>query len=157
MRDLQAEFSDFMNQTDNFRESTLFSESQPITQNVIAGSGIAAIGAILATVTQGVVFDITGGVLTTIGLLFAGIASTSKRRQVVKGFHEEIQKGRGLLEAEVAQKLNRYIVSIKGKIDANFKKFDAMLEVEEKKIGVLETQLSSIEARLDALDEKVKF
>jgi hypothetical protein len=155
MRDLQAEFSDFMQHTDNFRDASLFSDSQPITQNVLTGSGIAAVGAILATVTQGAVFDITGGVLTTIGLLFAGIASTSQKRKVMTGFQEEIAKGRGLMETEVSQKLNRYVTTIKKKIDDNFEKFDAMLELEEKKIGGLEEEVASINVRLGELEEKL--
>lgn len=154
MRDLQAEFSDFMSQTENFRDASLFSDSQPITQNVLTGSGIAAAGAIMMTVAQTSVFDITGGVLTTIGLLFAGIASSSQKKKVVEGFREEIGKGRELMEKEVSQKLNRYVTNIKTKIEGNFEKFDAMLALEEKKIGVLNEKLASIEDRLSVLQEK---
>ena len=155
MRDLQAEFSDFMTQTENFKDNTLFSDSQPITQNVLAGSGIAAVGAILTAVTPGLVFDITGGVLTTIGILFAGIASTSQKGKAINGFRAEIAKGRELIEKEVSQKLNRYVTAIKKKIDANFEKFDAMLELERKKIGVLEENLASIDNRLTDLENKL--
>jgi GTP-binding protein EngB required for normal cell division len=155
MRDLQAEFTDFMTHTENFKDASLFSESQPITQNVIAGSGIAAVGAIIATVTQGAVFDITGGVLTTIGLLFAGIASTSQKKKVMQGFRTEIGKGRELMETEVSQKLNRYVTNIKKKIDDNFEKFDAMLEIEQQKIGGLEAEVESINERLSELEGKL--
>jgi len=154
MRDLQAEFSDFMQQTDNFRGEALFADSQPIAQNVIAGSGIAALGAILTTFLQGTVIDITGGVLTAVGLLFAGIASTSQRRKAVNGFNEEIAKGRDLMEKEVSQKLNRYVTHIKKKIDANFERFDMMIQQEEQKIEVLDGQLTSIEERLAELETK---
>ncbi|MBK8152172.1 MAG: hypothetical protein IPK61_03320 [Saprospiraceae bacterium] len=37
------------------------------------GTGIAIVGAIITALTHGAVFDITGGVLTTLGLAFAGI------------------------------------------------------------------------------------
>ena len=133
----------------------MFSDSQPITQNVLAGSGIAAVGAIIATVTQGAVFDITGGVLTTIGLLFAGIASTSQKKKVMQGFRTEIGKGRELMETEVSQKLNRYVTTIKKKIDDNFEKFDAMLEIEEQKVKKLEEEVAGINVRLSELEGKL--
>lgn len=157
MRDLQAEFSDFMQHTDSFRDATLFSDSQPITQNVLTGSGIAAVGGILATVMPGMVFDITGGVLTTLGLLFAGITSATQKKKVMSGFQEEIGKGRELMEKEVSQKLNRYVTNIKKKIDDNFEKFDAMLELEHQKIGNLEEEVVSINGRLSNLENKLKL
>ncbi|MFN7120129.1 MAG: dynamin family protein, partial [Saprospiraceae bacterium] len=79
--ELQEAFSRFMNRTENFSDKTLFPDRQSVTPNIATGSGLAVIGLVLAAVTQGAVLDITGGVLTTIGLMFAGVTTTVKRRK----------------------------------------------------------------------------
>jgi len=101
--------------------------------------------------TNGAVFDITGGVLTTIGVLFAGVSVGLKRRKVVNGFQEEIGKGRNQMEAEVSGKLNAYIANIKEKIDGNFDNFDELLLKEEGQILKLEKKHISLRKRLLSL------
>ncbi|MEM1120568.1 MAG: dynamin family protein [Bacteroidota bacterium] len=92
LRELQAAFKNFLNRSENFTGQELFSESENLLPNMAAGGGIAVIGIILATVTNGMVFDITGGVLSTVGLLFAGVSVGLKRRKVMNGFQAEIAK-----------------------------------------------------------------
>ena len=86
LQDLQTTFADFMQDSDNFLDTRLFPEKETLSPNIATGSGIAVIGVLLATVTNGMVFDITGGILTTIGLLFAGISSGSKKTEDPKRF-----------------------------------------------------------------------
>ncbi len=81
LRDLQEAFTTFINRTENFTDETLFPDKQALSPNIAAGSGVAAIGVILMTVTNGMVFDITGGVLTTIGLIFAGVSTSIKKAE----------------------------------------------------------------------------
>jgi len=80
LKDLQSSFADFMSNSENFYDEKMASESGKVAPNIAAGSGIAVVGVILATVTNGAVFDITGGILTTIGVLFAGATLGLKRR-----------------------------------------------------------------------------
>jgi hypothetical protein len=101
------------------------------------------------------VFDITGGVLTTIGVLFAGVTSTVKRRKILGTFHREIARGRSILQAELSEKLHTYVVSIKVKIDANFEDFDEMLAKEEVQIAKLEEKQRSIGRRLEGVEREV--
>lgn len=151
LRELQAAFKNFLSRSENFADQDLFPESDNLLPNMAAGGGIAVIGIILATVTNGMVFDITGGILSTIGLLFAGVSVGLKRRKVINGFGAEIAKGRLRIEEEVTNKLNRYIRHIKNRIDANFGVFDDMLKNEERQIGVLEQKYKDLEAALDSM------
>ena len=80
------------------------------------------------------VFDITGGVLTTIGLLFAGVSLGFKRRQILKEFTDEIDKGRDRFNIDVSENLTAYITRIKDRIDENFSKFDQHLNREQNDI-----------------------
>jgi tRNA U34 5-carboxymethylaminomethyl modifying GTPase MnmE/TrmE len=148
MQELQDTFARFLNRPENFAADDLFPDKQPVSSSLATGSGLAVVGIILATVTKGMVFDITGGVLTTIGVLFAGVTSTVKRRKILGTFHREIAKGRSLLEAELSEKLHAYVASIKVKIDANFEDFDEMLTKEEVQIAKLEEKQHGIGERL---------
>jgi GTPase SAR1 family protein len=148
LRELQEQFSQFVNSTENFTDESLFPDKSPISSSVATGSGLAVIGIVLATVTQGAVFDITGGVLTAIGLLFAGISSRVKRRKVMEGFRSEIEKGHERLEEEVTTNLKAYIQNLKGKIEDNFGRFDHMLEKESIQLEKLQTSNQEISQQI---------
>ncbi len=151
LRDLQDQFATFINKTENFTDETLFPDKSNLSPNLAAGSGIAAIGVILMTVSQLGMLDITGGILTAVGLLFAGFSTRSKRRKIVEGFEQEIRKGRERLSAEVDETLKTYIQKLKQRIDDNFLRFDEHLEREGKQLGNLTDRHQSIIGRLEAL------
>lgn len=153
--ELQEAFAKFMSQTDSFTDNRLFPDQSSVSPNIATGSGLAVIGLVLAAVTQGMVFDVTGGVLTTIGVLFAGITSSIKRRKILAGFRQEIAKGQTRLEQEVSAKLKTYIEQLKLKIDSNFKGFDTMLEREQEQITTLSAQHQSLNTRLEAFAKEL--
>jgi GTPase SAR1 family protein len=153
IQDLQEAFTRFMNRSENFTDEELFPGHKSMSPNVVTGSGIAVIGVILASITNGMVFDITGGILTTVGLLFAGVTVGIQRKKVVSGYRAEIEKGRKQLEGEVTTKLNAYIRNIKVKIDANFAEFDQLLKEEETQINRIDIQQKGIQERLNTLEK----
>ena len=153
--DLQKAFSNFMSKAENFTDQELFGDKENLVPNLAAGSGIAAVGIILSTFLSGMVADVTGGILTTLGLLFAGVSMGKKKRQILGSFKEAIASGRLRLDNEVTEKLKTYISNIKDKIDANFHGFDELLETEGKQIVILEQKHQSIETRLDELEKLV--
>jgi hypothetical protein len=81
LRELREAFEQFLNSTENFTTKGLVDSDTRIGANVAAGSGVAVVGIILAAVTHGMVFDITGGVLTALGFLVAGITTGSSARE----------------------------------------------------------------------------
>lgn len=151
LRELQEAFERFMNRTESFTSRELFPEKSPLPAHLLTGSGIAVIGAILTAATQLPIFDITGGILTTVGLLFAGVSTSLRRRKILRGFHEELERGRTRMEDEVKEKLHAYVDFLQSKIDANFTDFDRLLEQEEVQIEKLEKNLGEIRAQLDTL------
>jgi small GTP-binding protein len=153
--ELQEAFARFMNRAENFSDANLFPNKESVTPDIAAGGGLAVIGVIIATVTQGAVFDITGGILTTIGLLFAGVTTTVKRRKILNSFRNEIDKGERQLKTEVTDKLKTYIVQLKSKIDSNFKDFDTMLERENEQLQFLEKHYQSIAERTNRLQTEI--
>lgn len=155
-RDLRETFDDFIKKSENFTDKGLFPNHGPLGANIATGSGIAVIGIILAAVVQGGMFDITGGILTAIGLLFAGLGTSGKRKKVLKGFQEEIAKGRNQLDSDVSEILKTYIRRLKTRIDSNFHRFDEMLEKEEGQITTLSAEQATITSRLEKLQADLK-
>ena len=156
LMDLQKSFKTFLNESENFYDESIASDAGTVAPNLAAGSGIAVVGVILATITQGAVFDITGGILTTIGVLFAGVTLGLKKRKVLAGFKEEIKKGRIKLEWEVNEKLKDYTQRIKNKIDDNFYQLDLLLKHEEKTLDSLDQLKTSINTDLTNIKQEVE-
>ncbi len=156
LMDLQKSFSTFLNESENFYDESIANNAGTVAPNLAAGSGIAVVGVILATITQGAVFDITGGILTTIGVLFAGVTLGLKKRKVLAGFKEEIKKGRIKLEWEVNEKLKDYTQRIKNKIDDNFYQLDLLLKHEDNTLKSLNQLKTSINTDLSNIKQEVE-
>lgn len=148
LRDLQDQFSRFINKTENFTDESLFPEKSNLSPNLAAGSGIAAIGVILMTVSQIGMLDVTGGILTALGLLFAGFSTRSKRKKIIDGFRQEIDQGRDRLTQEVNTTLRQYITHLKKRIADNFLRFDDHLKREGHQLTEISHQQQSINERL---------
>jgi GTPase SAR1 family protein len=156
LRDLQSEFAAFINHSENFLDSSMFPEKDNFSPNIATGGGLAAIGVILAAVTQGMVFDITGGVLTVIGLAVSSFTVSSKRKELFEEYEAAISKGKVALSTDITHRLNDYIVTIKDKTDRNFEDFDALLEIEERKVTQYSDKFEDIQGRIDELAEALK-
>jgi GTPase SAR1 family protein len=155
-RELQEKFEDFIKRSESFTDQSLFPDKAALPGSFATGSGIAVIGLILAAITQGAVFDITGGVLTTLGILFAGFATSGKRRKIIEGFQQEIQKGRTKIETEVSAQLKQYIRRLKERIDSNFDPFDLMLDKEKEQLAVLNQEQAVVSNQLAALNAEIQ-
>jgi predicted GTPase len=152
LKDLQDAFARFMSRSENFNDERLFPANASISPSVATGSGVALLGLILAGVTHGAVFDITGGVLTSIGVLFAGITAGIQRRKIVNGYFEEIGKGRQRMQEALEHKLKLYVRTIKSRIGDNFGELDALLDNESKQIEHFDRVHSALQARLKEVE-----
>jgi ribosome biogenesis GTPase A len=155
LADLHDAFSKFLNDSENFYPSDILASDQRMAPNVATGTGVAVLGAILTALTNGMVFDITGGILTAVGLIFAGASLGFSKRKILKRYAEEIRSGRVRLENEITDRLNAYIGLIKSKIDSNFNKFDLHLEKEERDMSELLSVHHDIETALKELENGI--
>ena len=151
IEELQKSFQDFIRNSDNFVNAELIEESSSINPNLATGSGLAIIGIILTAVTHGSVFDITGGLITAIGLLFAGITTGIKKGKIMRRFGEEIKLTRTKIEKQLSEKLEEYILQIKKKIESQFIEFDQLLVEEGNDLDKMQRNYDYIH------DEQVKI
>ncbi len=156
MSELHLSFQEFLQKTENFiARETQGDES--ISPSIATGSGVAVIGVILSTVASGLVFDITGGVLTAIGLAFAGISAGLKRNKIIKQFRKEVDKGKTELEINLLEKLSGYIVELNEKINAQFQNFDKLISDEQLQIESFKESMETITKDLKDLESKLDF
>ena len=155
LKELQEAFSRFMSRSESFADHQLFPDNSAVSPNIAAGSGMAIIGFILAAVSQVAVIDITGGVLTSVGILFAGITAGIQSRKILKGFDEEIAKGRERMSEALETKLRGYVRTIKTRISENFTNLDALLANEETQIAHFNQRHAALTDRLTEVDGKL--
>lgn len=151
LKDLQASFSNFLENEENFIDKKVFEQGSGAAPKIATGSGLAAIGVMLTALTQGAVFDITGGIITTIGLIFAGVSVGLQKKKILKGFDKAVHEGKQQLEADVTSILKDYIDNLKRKIDGNFYRFDEMLDSEKDAIQILNNSADNIQKEITAL------
>ena len=151
LRDLQDQFNRFVSKTENFTDEELFADRENLTPNLAAGGGIAALGVVLMALSSASVLDISGGILTTVGVLFAGFSTRGKRKRIVDGFEAEIEVGRSKLAAELEEKLKAYIANLRVRIEGNFARFDDTLDREEKNLAILEGNHKEIREELEGM------
>lgn len=148
-RELQSVFAEFVRNKENFTASDLFTAEKNYSPDIMSGSGIAVVGVVLTSVLHGAIFDITGGLLTAIGLTFAGVNISLKRKKILEEFDAEIKKGRDKLSAEITQKLGAYIKKIRTNIEKNFDNFQSLVRNEESQLKLLTNRLTFLEKELD--------
>lgn len=155
LQDLQTEFHEFTKETENFVQKDLFPKETSFSTDFVAGGGIAIIGTAIALLTQGVVFDVTGGIITGLGLIFTGVTVVLKKQKIMQKYREQISEGKQALKEEIHQKLSTYISNLKNQIDANFKDFDLLMEMEQKQIIELKEKYEAVERDLDKIMDEL--
>ena len=156
LSELIETFSKFLHHEENFYNKELITKDSSVSPELLRGSGLAAIGIIITALTHGIIFDITGGVITAIGLVFAGVGIGLKRSKIISGFTQEMEKGKNKIREEVTEKIKKYVSNIKSKIDDNFIKLDTFLKNEEKEIRNISEKQSEIENHFENIKNELK-
>ena len=155
LKDLRSTFGQYIEDQDNFKNEKLFPGAKDISPSIATGSGLAIIGIVLTAVTNGAILDFTGGIVTTIGLLFAGITTGMNKRKVLKEFDAEMETGRVKLKENLGEKLTLYINGIQENIQSHFSRFDEYLKLEEEQIKNARGQASQIEIDVAVLKTEI--
>lgn len=148
---LHRNFNDWASNANNFVASDLLHQSSSLLPQVQAGGALAVIGGVLAAITHGTFLDVTGGIISMLGLTIAGIAAAFSKNKIVRQFNDEIAKGRQKLDDQLEDKLKAYVAEIKTKIDNNFFEFDTFLAEEQRQLDSLSHSYQRIEGQLNGI------
>ncbi|MEO5581347.1 MAG: dynamin family protein [Saprospiraceae bacterium] len=155
-RDLQDAFTNFLNKSENFSQEAMFPGQDSLSPQIAGGAGMGVVGIVLAAIAKGAIFDVTGGVISGLGFLFAGALAFFQRRKFMDSFRKEILKGRSSLETGVRSRLNEYIITIRKKIESSFNNFDGLLTYEEDQLKKLDVSHGKIKTDLSKLEGELK-
>lgn len=117
--------------------------SDNLAPSLVGGSALTALGAILLTVTHGLFFDITGGLLTGVGLFLAGGVLFVRKGRLVQEFKNGLADGKHRFEAELTERLTQRLGLIYDDIDRNFLPLYEYVAQEEQRIAPLLERLEA--------------
>ncbi len=151
LSDLRKTFDEFIRDPKNFKKESYLNDYKDLSPNIATGGGIAIVGVILQALSTTTVLDITGGVLTAIGIVFAGVSIGWNRKKILSGFDKVIQTGAEKLQAVLSEKLQNYTDEIRGRFESNFDRFDQMLLQEKQDIEKLTQRAKSLRTQIQTV------
>jgi hypothetical protein len=140
---------------DSFVKSVDAVNPDNIATAIISGGGLAVIGAVIMGLTKVALLDITGGVLTGIGFLFAGGFLLIKRSTIIKKFNKGMEAGKKQFEAELQEKLTSRLKIIYEDIDRSFGDFYSYVRNEEEKLLPFMKKSKDIEGETSRLVNEI--
>ncbi len=115
---------------------------------VAVGGAVATIGVIIAAAFKVALVDITGGVLTMIGLSIAGVALLWKRGQIISQFENGLEEGKERLCLELQERLAVDLRVVYSEIEKVFQAFFDYLQFREQELTPQLTVLDEVKRDL---------
>ena len=154
---LHRNFNEWASNANNFIASDLLTQTNSLLPQMQAGGALAVIGGVLAAITHTAFLDVTGGIISVLGLTIAGVAAAFSKNKIVRQFADEIAKGRQKLDDQLEDKLKGYVREIKTKIDNNFFEFDTFLAEERRQLDELTFTYKDIEQKFAKIQKELNI
>jgi hypothetical protein len=141
------------NVLDLLRDESLSKRLRPeglsrIGDQAVMGGFLTAVGAVIATSASAAVFDVTGGIFSTIGALLAINTLVFRRTSVIRRFKGGFDQGREQFEAELQERLSEQMQRIHADIGQAFAPFFNHLQEQEAQLTGLTGRAGSVAASL---------
>lgn len=152
-------FRDFQNHIEVGKLSDLVAQSLPkdvnLEGNLQIGSGLAGIGAIIALLTKLAIFDVTGGILASAGLLLAAATLLFKRGAVIKQFNQEVALGKNTFADRLQRPMRATLDRFFAEIEEGIGNSRAKIAESEARLAPLLQGHQELEAEFEGIkDEK---
>lgn len=115
----------------------------------VMGGFLTAAGAVIAATTSAVAFDVTGGVVSTVGALIAFNTLALKRRSIVKRFEDGLAQGGERFESELRERLAAQVEILADDIRQAFAPFFDSLSDRAAQLEHLRAQLGEVSTALE--------
>ena len=140
--------------TTDFKTETLTANPANMSSQLISGSALTLVGALLL-MTHVTLLDITGGILTGLGILIAGGVLVVKKGKIMGEFNRALAEGRKRLKEELTAKLTAKFDLVHENIRRRVNPFFDHVSGREKKIGPLMEQGEDIQKRILDLKKRI--
>jgi len=153
--DVRQRVTELLN-NDAFAHS-LKNSPESMAPTIFGGGVLTLLGAIIMAVTNGAFFDITGGILTGIGVILASGIIIFKRGKIIHRFEKGLDDGKRKFRADLTDQLNARLKSVYDDINMSFVEFYEYVDSEEKRLLPLVDKFTQIEEEMDDLNNKINI
>ncbi|MBN1154163.1 dynamin family protein [candidate division KSB1 bacterium] len=136
--------------------NSLKDSPESMAPTIFGSSILALLGTIILTVTNGAFFDITGGLLTGIGVLLASGIIIFKRGKIIHKFEKGLDEGKKKFRADLTEKLNAKLRSVYDDINMSFVEFYEYVSNEENKLLPMMDRFTTINSEFEELATTIK-
>jgi ribosome biogenesis GTPase A len=126
-------------------------DTDSLGPSLVGGSALTALGAFFLTVTHGLFFDITGGLLTGIGLLLAGGVLFVRKNKLIAQLERNLEQGGAQFKIELEERLSSRLNLIFDDIDRNFLALYEYVAQEEARLTPVFDQLQNLKQQQQRL------
>jgi hypothetical protein len=130
--------------------------TESLAPSLVGGSALTAVGAFFLTVTHGLFFDITGGILTGTGLLLAGGVLFVRKGKIIAQLEANLEKGGEQFDAELNEKLSTRLNLIFDDIDRNFLTLYEFVDQEEARLNPIVDALQDLKQQQQRLLQEIR-
>ncbi len=127
-----------------------------ITDTFLKGGAIAAAGAILTLIVQNAFLDVTGGIVSALGILGAGGFIFFKRTKLIKEFKKNVASISNQFHKELRNRFERRLDLIFGDIGRLFENLDKHISIESETIHNSNIVCNAREKELLTIKEEIK-
>ncbi|MCA9520324.1 MAG: hypothetical protein KC609_05105, partial [Myxococcales bacterium] len=137
-------------QDDSFL-TALIKSTSGIAPKALSGGALAVVGAIIMAVTNVTLLDVTGGVLTGVGVLLASGVLIFKRGSIIREFRRRLEGAREPFESDLRENLAAELQVIYEDIERDIAAFYEHVEKEARELEPLLRDFSEVAAGLAQL------
>lgn len=155
LKDVSKKLEELL-ENNSFIKSLENSSPENLTPKFLTESAMAIIGGIILTSTKVAILDVTGGILTTLGILVSSGVLLFKRNKIIKQFEDEIDKAKIEFEKTITEKLKSKFEIIYKTIDKSFIELYNYVEENEKSKLPLISLSKEIEKEAKLIFKEIK-
>ncbi|MBM7558406.1 dynamin family protein [Marinitoga litoralis] len=124
-----------------------------VNSAVFSGTGLSALGIILMMSTQVSVFDITGGIITGLGLMTGTVFAALKKNTIIKKIEKSFDEGEEIIKNNLESNLYGVVELIYNDINTLFSNYEDNVLAEKDK---LESLNDTIERYINRLKDFIR-
>lgn len=132
----------------SFLSGPLAADSTKASSTLLGGGALTVLGTVLLAASHATFLDITGGVLTALGLLMAGGMVSYRRGRLLEALDEGLESGRRKLAEEVRGQVSQRFDHLISGLQQHFQPFFQYVQQREEQLKPLSDNLSHIRQKL---------
>ena len=139
----------------DFVAQVLQAKPESMPSRLISGSALTLVGAILLSTTHVALLDITGGVLTGLGVFLAGGVLMAKKGKIVREFNRALLDGRDQFEQQLTERLKVKFGLVHEGVRHRVAPFFDSIQQRESRLAPIMADGQQLQQRLEALRERM--